>query len=225
MLEWLLDQVFPKKCIVCERRGTALCLICKPRLPYLPVGLCTRCASQRGARGVCQGCRRLSPAISRIIAGFSYSGAARQAVLLLKFRSGRYLTPMMGELLVERLRTQPVKADLVVPVPLSRVRQRARGYNQAHLLAEWITASVGGALTPHVLSRSDRPPQQTLSAAERMTNLAGVFTCRDPGEVGGKHILLIDDVITTGATVSACADTLAEAGAVRVSALAFARDL
>jgi ComF family protein len=115
--------------------------------------------------------------------------------------------------------------DLVGPVPLSPGRLRARGFNQAALLAEQITAAGHGALTPSVLTRSDRPPQSMLSASHRLANVTGAFACPQPAEVHGRRILLVDDVITTGATVSACADTLAAAGAGRVFALAFARDL
>jgi|SRR5579864_3173104 len=223
MLEWLLDQVFPPKCIVCDRRGLALCPLCRHHLPYLPLGVCGRCASRRRARAGCQGCRRLSPALRWVRAPLSYSGPARRAVLTLKFRSGRYLAPIMGDLLREAL--PRIEVDLVVPVPLSPRRLRTRGFNQATLLAEQVTDSLHAILTPNVLTRRDRPPQSTLAAADRLANLTGVFACPRPGEVSGKRVLLVDDVVTTGATVSACADTLAEAGASRVWALAFARDL
>ena len=141
----------------------------------------------------------------------------------MKFRSGRYLAPTMGQLLREAL--PAMEADLVVPVPLSPGRLRARGFNQAALLAEQITTSVHGVLAPNVLTRTDRPAQSTLSATVRMSNLKGAFVCPRPEAVRGRRILLVDDVVTTGATVSACADTLAAAGAGRVFALAFARDL
>ena len=225
MLEWLLELFFPPKCIVCDRRGLALCPRCRSRLPYLPPGVCGRCASYRSARTVCGACRRLSPALSWVRAPLSYSGPARRAVLTLKFRSGRYLAPTMGDLLREAIVMRPIAVDLVIPVPLSSKRLRMRGYNQAALLAEQIASLTGGVLAPEVLSRADRPPQQTLGARERLTNLTGVFTCSPRATVDGKSVLLIDDVITTGATVSACADTLAAAGARRISALAFARDL
>ena len=142
---------------------------------------------------------------------------------MLKFRSGRYLAPLMGELI--RSAVPSLEVDLVVPVPLSPSRLRDRGFNQATLLAEQVADSVHGRLTPNVLTRRNRPAQSTLSATARLANMAGVFACAAPGEVRGKRVLLVDDVVTTGATVSACADTLAEAGAARVFALAFARDL
>jgi competence protein ComFC len=223
-----LDTLFPAACLGCGRRGTALCAECRRGLPYLPEGLCGRCAGQRIARGVCRGCRQLSPRLHSVRAAFTYAGAARAAVLALKFRSGRNLAPLMGELMREALARQPLAADLVVPVPLAPGRLRARGYNQALLLAREVAGGMPDAeLEPRALRRSDRKPQQTLSAAERLSNLRGAIGCdsRALEKVRGKRVLVVDDVVTTGATLSACAEALAGAGAARVWGLAFARDL
>lgn len=224
-LRLVAEGVFPARCIGCERRGTPLCDACRRELPFLPDGVCHRCGSRRGARGVCRGCRRLSSALSSVRAAFVYEGAARTAVLTLKFRSGRYLAPLMGEFLRETLRAHPLHAELVVPVPLGPRRRRERGFNQSELLAQEVAALVQGTVVADALERRERPPQQTLTAAERMHNVADAFACPCRRTVHGKRILLVDDVVTTGATISACADTLADAGARRVSALVFARDL
>jgi ComF family protein len=224
-LRLVAETVFPARCIGCSRRGVALCQACRVELPYLPKGLCARCASMRGARGVCRGCHHLSSAVSSVRAPFTYEGAARTAVLTLKFRSGRYLAPLMGELLREALDERPLQADIVVPVPLAPSRLRHRGFNQSALLAAEVAAAVRGVLVADALTREERPAQSRLKAAGRLRNLAGAFACRAPGDVNGSRVLVVDDVVTTGATISGCADTLAEAGACRVSALAFARDL
>ena len=229
VLQWvgeaLAEAVFPARCIGCQRRGTCLCSACREELPYLPSGVCPRCASLRGPRGVCRGCRRLSPALSGVRAAFAYDGAARTAVLTLKFKSGRYLAPMMGEFLRAELRRRPLQADMVVPVPLASTRFRERGFNQAQLLACEVAAAVRGTVVADALVRTERVAQQTLRAADRLVNLAGAISCAAPNEVEGRRVLLVDDVVTTGATVSACADALADAGARRISAIAFARDL
>jgi ComF family protein len=146
-------------------------------------------------------------------------------VLTLKFKSGRYLAPLMGELLREELAARPVQADLVVPVPLAPGRLRRRGFNQALLLANEIAAMAKGVVAANLLQRHERAAQQTLGASERLVNLKGSVTCERPAEVEDKRVLLVDDVVTTGATLSACADTLAQAGARRITAVAFARDL
>ena len=127
--------------------------------------------------------------------------------------------------ITEIAQARPLQADVVVPVPLASRRLRQRGFNQARLLAGEIAATVHGAVGGDVLRRDERTAQQTLGAPERLLNLYGALTCQQPAEVHGKRVLLVDDVVTTGATLSACADALAAAGAERITALAFARDL
>jgi ComF family protein len=156
-------------------------------------------------------------------APFAYAGAARTAVLNLKFRSGRYLVPLMGELLCTRL--DAVQFDLVVPVPLSSRRLRDRGFNQAALLAVHVADALQAELDCGVLARVERQSQRRLNATRRLVNLHGAFSFTGQTDVLGRRVLLVDDVVTTGATASACADTLAEAGASRICVLAFARDL
>lgn len=223
MWQSVAELLFPPRCIGCQRRGTELCQPCRAELPFLPRGVCFRCASTRSTFGVCRGCRRLSPALSWVRAPFAYGGAARNAVLSLKFRSGRYLAPLMGELLHGAL--HDIQVDLVVPVPLSRDRLRQRGFNQAALLAAQVASALDTNVAVDVLTRLQRPAQRTLDARRRLVNLAGAFSCPGPEHVRGKRLLIVDDVVTTGATVSACADTLAEAGASRICVVAFARDL
>jgi ComF family protein len=154
-----------------------------------------------------------------------YEGVARTAVLTLKFRSGRYLAPLMAELMCESLARRPMRCDVVIPVPLAPRRLRDRGFNQAALLAAQLARRGHGRLVDNALERAERPPQQSLGANERQTNLQGTIRCRRPDFVRGCRVLLVDDVVTTGATLSACADSLAAAGARRILALAFARDL
>jgi ComF family protein len=158
-------------------------------------------------------------------APFAYQGAARTAVLTLKFKSGRYLAPLMGELLREHLECRPLQADVVVPVPLAPRRLRQRGFNQAVLLAEEIAQAVRGSILPDALCRVERPAQQTLPASGRLVNLQGAFTCVRTDELHDRRVLLVDDVVTTGATLSACTTALVDAGARRISGLVFARDL
>ena len=226
-LAWqaVLEALFPARCLGCGVRGSALCGPCRAELPLLPSGTCQRCAAMRTARGVCRGCRQLSPRLRSVRAVFAYAGLARSAVLALKFRSGRHLAPLMAEWMAPALRARPLQAEVVVPVPLSPQRLRERGYNQALLLAHAIAARTGGATVAEVLSREHRTPQQSLDAAQRLKNLEGAVHCRDPGPIRGRRVIVVDDVVTTGATLSACAEALARAGATRVSGLAFARDL
>jgi ComF family protein len=217
--------LFPSRCLGCNRRGIDLCERCRTELPLLTHGVCARCASTRLTRGACRGCRRLSPQLSSVRAVCAYQGAARRAVTTLKFRSGRYVVPLMGALLREELARRPLRADVLVPVPIGPRRLRERGYNQALLLAHEVVGATGASLATDVLARRDRPSQRRLSEAHRLSNLDDAIRCERPEAVLGRRVLLLDDVCTTGATLSACAEVLVEAGASRVSALVFARDL
>ncbi len=155
---------------------------------------------------------------------FIFEGAVRRAVHVLKFRGGRYLVPTLVALIDEELQRRPVSAELVIPVPISPRRLRDRGFNQAELLARPLAASLG-AQFGDVLDREDRPAQSTLDAQARRRNLQDAIRCRAAAELGGRSVLLVDDVMTTGATLSVCADVLLDAGAGAVRGLVFARDL
>jgi competence protein ComFC len=225
VLEWVWSTLFPARCVGCGRRGAVVCAACVLTVPYLSPRSCPRCALPRAARGPCCGCPRLSASLASVRAVCVYDGLARNAIHTLKFRSGRHVAPVLGGLLRANLQRRPLHVDLVVPAPIASARLRERGYNQAELLAQQVVDLVGGTLMADLLQKDDRPPQRTLSAAERQRNLRDAIRCAHPQMVGGRRVLLVDDVMTTGATLSACADALQAAGAERVFALVFARDV
>jgi ComF family protein len=195
-------------------------------MPWLPRGVCGRCAGLRAPPGQpCRACARLDVALTAVRAACSYDGPARAAVHTFKFRAGGQVAPLLGALVRHSLQRRPVRAELLVPVPLAPARLRQRGYNQAALLAHELAGAVGGELAAEVLGRLDRPAQRTLGAAERLDNLRGSIHCRMPAQVSGRRVVLVDDVMTTGATLSACAEALAAAGARQVIGLVFARTL
>jgi ComF family protein len=144
----------------------------------------------------------------------------------LKYRHARVLAPLLAELLATSLSKRPLQADLVIPVPLSVRRFRERGYNQSMLIAREL-GSLTSLPAPQdgVLARiRDTPPQVGLSAADRLKNMRGAFACVDPSRVRGRRCALLDDVMTTGATLEACAETLRQAGAEKVFGLVVARE-
>ncbi len=113
--------------------------------------------------------------------------------------------------------------DVLIPVAIDRNRLRSRGYNQARLLAEELSRLVGLPVVDPLKRRRDLGHQVHRSMSERWLAVQDAFECVDPAAIRGKHVLIIDDVITTGATVSSCAETLVNAGAASASAFAFAR--
>ena len=223
----LLELLFPPRCVGCSVRGTLLCEPCRELMPPLPAEVCRRCGMTRPllAPKACRACPRLAEPLELVRAAYIYEGTARKAVHVLKFRAGPQMAPVLGGLMREGLRRRPLRAEVVVPVPLAAGRERKRGYNQAALLARHVAPGLGAELATRVLEREDRPAQVNLGAAYRLDNLRGSIRCVAPGQVRDRRVVVLDDVMTTGATLSACAEALAEAGAAQVMGVVFARTL
>jgi len=188
---------------------------------------------------VCRHCPPHKMAFVKTVAAARYTGAAREMVHFLKFRQNRRLAVVMGRMMVERFAclqsgqdcvaavspragNSPVAFDLIVPVPLHKTRIRQRGYNQSALLAQALARGVGIPLREDLLVRErDTHVQSLLAKEERLTNPVGAFAVR--AAIQQQHLLLVDDVLTTGATAGACAASLLAAGAASVTVMCFAR--
>jgi ComF family protein len=156
----------------------------------------------------------------------SYEGALVRAILLLKFERMEPLGEWFAERLVELVKREALAADVVVPVPLHRDRERERGYNQADLIVKPVARRLK---LPHgavlLMRTRPRPDKHLLSLEERWESVRGAFATRSGSVVDNLRVLLVDDVMTTGATLDACARVLREAGAKSVIALTVARAL
>jgi len=211
MRQKLASVMFGGSCFLC--RGGArelLCAACDADLPRLAQPLCPRCAlpSPGGAR--CGRCLTDAPAYDATQAAIAYDFPGDALVHALKFRGELALAPLLAALLAERIGAERV--DYVVPVPLSAERLRRRGYNQAAEIARHVP---GGRLEVALCERArDAPPQMELPYDARQRNVRGAFRCRRP--LAGASIAVVDDVMTTGATLDELARTLKAAGASRV---------
>ena len=221
-----LDLLFPRHCLGCQREGRLLCPDCSAGLPRLEPPYCAVCAQpgSTGRLGRCRWCSETSQTIDGIRSPFMMEGVVQEAVHRLKYRGLRALAPELGVLLAQYLESHPLPAELIVPVPLHRRRLRSRGYNQAALLARELSKRSGLPVDNGLLLRGiDSPPQVAAADQEqRRSNVSGSFHC--VGEVSGLAILLVDDVATTGSTLSACAAALKDAGAAQVWGLTLARE-
>ena len=217
-----LDLLFPRTCGVCGAAGDFLCAKCRRSLPEAAPPRCRRCWSIGVYSGSCADCVH-SP-LDGARAPYVFEGPARTLVHQLKYEGMRALAEPMGELLVISLLENPMTIDLVVPVPLHGLRRRRRGFNQSELLARTVAYRTGLQLETSALRRRrGTPPQvQESERPRRESNVQGAFRCSDA--VAGRRILLIDDVLTTGATARECARTLKAAGAASVWALCFCHD-
>ena len=196
-------------------------------MPIDALHSCRRCAAPLAIQGRCGDCPKLPSALSRIVAPYEYGGALADALLRLKWQGRDDLGRPLGQLLGPLLRARAGSFDVLVPVPLHPRRLRERGFNQATLLARAAhkSAQLGELpLLPSVLRRmGSDPPARAASRTARFSRTRGAFVVRDPRRIAGKRVLLVDDVVTTGATALACATALVDAGALRVEALALLR--
>jgi ComF family protein len=226
-----LDLLFPAVCPVCSARLGAgrhdpLCGTCWASFARLAPPFCATCGVPVPSDVVvrCAVCRAAAPAFDYARAAASYGGTLRDAVHALKFGGRRSLARPLGDLIVEHCAGALAAPDALVPVPLARARERERGFNQAGLLAERLGERLGVRVRSRWLVRLRATAAQSdLSAAERRANVADAFAAAPA--VAGRDVVVIDDVITTGATVAECARALHEAGARRVGVLAVARVL
>ncbi len=238
MREWAaaaLDLLYPALCPLCNAvlgagRRDPLCAACWADLPRLAPPCCPRCGASRAAPAPpveaatpCRGCLVAPPAWDWARSASPYAGPMREALHAFKFHGRRALAAPLGDLLVEGCGgALPDGVDVLIPVPLAAARERERGFNQAALLAARAAPALGRPVIASWLTRT-RPtaPQSELGAEARRTNVRGAF--RAAPTVAGRHVALVDDVLTTGATAAECSRALRGAGARAVGVLVLAR--
>ena len=218
-----LDWLFPLRCVACGEdgaNGRDLCAACYAALPWQGTA-CPRCALPVPTESICPGCRTSDAPLTRVHATFAYAFPVDRLLPRLKFHhdfaAGRVLAQCMGE----RCARLP-RPDALVPVPLHRARLRRRGYDQALELARPLARALRLPLRDDLLRRCKATTAQSrLDAAARRHNLRDAFTAVEAGLPA--HGALIDDVMTTGATLKAAARALRVAGVQRVDAWVCAR--
>lgn len=226
----LLDLTYPPTCVLCGAPGLAeldLCAGCLGDLPGIaPSCVCCALPLPEGtpATVLCASCQRAPPAYERCIALFRYQGLVSHLIGELKFRQRLALARLFGHLLAEAVvwQSEGFWPELLVPVPLHPARRRERGYNQslemARVVGKVLNIRVDGRLVAKTVATA---PQQSLTRAERLDNVRGVFSLCQSLKV--RRLAIIDDVMTTGATVNELASVLRTAGAECVQVWAIAR--
>ena len=228
----IVDAVLPPRCLACGAtvgEPGALCGSCWSAMTFFAPPWCARCGlpfpHPMGEDAVCADCARGRASWDRARAVMRYDKHSRRLVLALKYDRtelagalGRWMRQAGGDVLGG--------ADLVIPVPLHWTRLLSRRYNQAGLLAHAIRAAGGPPVAPDWLMRRRRTPSQgRLGPLARARNVRGAFALKPGREVRGKRLVIIDDVLTTGATVEECARVLRREGAAFVGVLTLARAL
>ena len=203
-VDWVLDLLYPPKCVFCRRllsrEETEICRSCRLSLP------------------VAGGSREFGAYLSGGVAALYYEGAVRESLLRYKFGSMEQYAACYGRLLAAACTALPLDTvDLVTWVPVSRKRRRRRGYDQAGLLARARSAELDKPLASALMKTRDNPAQSLQGSPEaRRANVLGVYQARAQTALAGKVVLLVDDIVTTGATASEAARVLLTAGAAGV---------
>ncbi len=216
----ILDLAFPPRCPGCGTEGSPICGSCLPALDArlerpagIPIGLPSD----------------IPPPLVQLEWCAPFGGLVRRALHELKYTGETRLAKPLGSAIARRWRRAGAGGDLLVPVPVHADRRRRRGYDQAELIASAAALDLD-LPTAALLERSRATTAQfDLDRATRATNVSGAFCLRSPPPgrprpLAGRWVILIDDVVTTGATLSACADVLLDSGAVCVSAITVARE-
>lgn len=205
LIEQLLRLLFPDRCSGCARLGTLLCPQCRNAFQPYPIQS-----------------ERMPTSLANVTILYLFNGPLRQVVHHYKYRSVRRLAQPLGQLMAEQWQQRKHPIDAIIAVPLHHTRQAERGFNQAEELARVIAGVLHVPLLEGGLVRVRATAQQArLDAQARARNMRGAFAWQSTAPPA--HVLLIDDILTTGATMGACAEVLGTAGAQYVSGLALAR--
>lgn len=200
--------------------GRDLCVACHASLPWQTVA-CHRCALPLRTAGICAVCLQHPPPLDAVHAAFGYAFPLDRLLPRLKFHRDFACGRVLTQCLIDRFARQP-RPQVLIPIPLHRRRLRQRGYDQAWELARPLARELGIPLLGNVLQRSKATRAQSrLDATARLHNLCGAFQVK--ADALPAHVVLFDDVMTTGATLHAAADALRQAGVARIEAWVCAR--
>jgi len=209
ILEYCLDLLYPPKCVFCHKiiKKQGVCEECSKQLPY------TR-----------ENSKQRLPEIACCVSPLYYEGMVRESVLRYKFGGVKSYSASYAEFIAKCIDLEGISCDIITWVPLSRKRRRKRGYDQAGLIAKELSRMIGVPCESLLRKCKNNPAQSRIhSPAQRRINVAGVYQAVASEKMHGSRILLVDDVVTTGSTLSECACVLKSGGAAEIIAATLAR--
>lgn len=219
-----LDLLFPPTCVGCGKAGIRWCAECQKQVKILNGAVCDVCGLPLEKSGVCDSCRSDRPHFHSLRAWAVFDGPVQSALHRLKYRRDISLGDEIAFQMTPFVQELNWNIDMIVPIPLGRQRMKQRGYNQVAMIAKPLAMALGARYAPTILMRRKETRSQVgLSKIERRTNVQDAFQAGTG--VAGKTVLVMDDVSTTGSTLSSSANALYAAGAKDVYALTAARAL
>lgn len=225
---WLKNK---QSCLLCDESTDtlyAICTACETELPWL-CEQCQQCALPLAMSGLsCAQCTRNEPAFDGVVAPWLYQFPIDSLITRFKHQGnwpmGRLMAQLLAQFLHHRLEENLPRPDFLLPVPLAVKRLRQRGYNQSAMLADWLGDQLQLPVESQLVLRTqETPPQQGLDAKARKRNLRDAFVVVGEEKIKGRHVALVDDVLTTGSTADVIAKLLIKAGACRVDVYCLAR--
>lgn len=221
-----IKHILPAQpCVLCGRmsRDGLWCADCDAALPYLDMPRCPACALPVPSGELCGHCLRHPPLFSRAVAAFGYAFPLDKLIQAMKYGEQLALAHAFAERLVQRIPRDSLP-DCIIPMPLHPAKLRERGYNQSHLIAAPIARKLDIELLPRACLRvRDTTPQSSLPWKARKKNMRDAFSCET--DLTGRRVALVDDVLTTGASLNALADVVRRRGAREIEAWVVARTL
>jgi ComF family protein len=219
-----LDAVFPPRCVGCDEFGALICETCAATMMPAAPPRCDVCWTLRSESEACWRCVQSRPVFAGLRSAFVYEDVSRDAVLALKFKGLSSIAPVLAASMAKSIEEWNPIVDAIVPVPLAAGRKRRRGYDQAEILGRELARATGIRCETGALRRrtSTVPQTEQPDPVARRKNVEGAFAPGPRSVSGGA--LIVDDVVTTGSTLDACARVLLKAGSGPVYAVTFARE-
>ncbi len=214
-----------KNCVLCGiPTKQDLCEPCYNHLPQLSPNHCPICLWPVPTAEICGACLTKPPAFTRTIAAFRYTFPVDAMIHALKYQTDLAIAPILAKSLITGLKSTKKFPDVIIPMPLHPIRLRERGFNQAMEIGRYLSKHMGIVLLPDSCQRiKHTPPQTGLAWKDRQKNIRKAFLCKI--DLSGKHVALVDDVMTTGATLNELAKVLRKQGAAEISNWVIARTL
>lgn len=230
--ETFIDFLLPRLCCDCGQRvhqsQWLICETCLDAIPPLTEPICSTCGypdAHLTGEGKCRDCPKGTVWFQSIRTATTFESTPKLLVEKLKYHNRIEYAHLLALAMARAHQTAKSPApQIIIPVPLHKVRQRERGFNQSALLANHLTGLLGAPCQPRAITRIRPTPTQTrLKKRDRQRNVKGAFQCPKPHLIQDQHVLLVDDVCTTGSTLNECARILIQAGAHSVQCLTYAR--